>query len=392
MALRPASGDVESLFAETATYFPAFVPITAFIRVLDEDSFAEPIKNFEEFSPHLSALEVRSAIGLAIGELLTAALRNTRSPNENVSYGASRRTLSFAVYRSAALHRALLPAQVVERWLRIREIVGMDSPMEQAASIAWIRDLQGTNASLQLEEGPQASIAEIVCGRQSLTWLGDRLAASLGGIRRQVEAMRGPFDDRSAAFGELVQAVTTKLPNGELGAICIAYFCNEILPGSLSHFRLLAPLISAYPTVVLWYGLFASLSDKFDWRDAYSGLGLKMARDLLQPYSLGRRPTCDIAFAELEVLSRLPLKADVIKPAHPRACSVEMFPGVEVFFRFGNDDDSRAQASEGRQPTEEQVRRDQLLRSLLRDALDLVPERQLATPPPAPKRTKRSRE
>lgn len=391
VAIRPAFGDADSLFAEAATYHSAFVPVTAYIRVLDDDSLKEPLRRSKEISPNLSAHEIRSAIGLAIGELLTASLRNFKSPTEGASYGASRWTLSFAVYRSAALHGDLSSDVVVERWLRIRDMMRMDSPMEHAASISWIRTLQGTGASPQLGEGPQASIAETVSGRQSLSWLGVKLAESLGGVRREVEAMRGPFDDRSVAFGQLVQAVTTKLPKGELGAICIAFFCNEILPGSLSHFRLLAPLISSYPTVVIWYGMFASLSEGFDWREAFSGLGLKMARDLLQPFSPGRRPTCDIAFAELEVLSRLPLRADVIKPTHPRACSVELFPGVEGFFRFGNDDDSRTLTSDERQLMEDHVRRDVLLRRLLHEALGLVPERKSATPFPAPNRSKRSR-
>ncbi|WP_180124905.1 hypothetical protein [Rhodoferax sp. BLA1] len=391
VALRPALGDAESLFADAATYFSAFVPITAYLRVLDNDSLKEPLHRFKEISPDLSTHQLRSAIGLAIGELLTASLRNSKSPTESASYGASRWTLSFAVYRSAALHGDLSSDVVVERWLRIREIMKMDSPMEHAASISWIRTLQGKGASPQLGDGPQAAIAETVSGRQSLSWLGGKLAESLGGIRREVEAMRGPFDDRSVAFSQLVQAVTTKLPNGELGAICIAFFCNEILPGSLSHFRLLAPLISAYPTVVIWYGMFASLSEGFDWREAFSGFGLKMARDLLQPFSPGRRPTCDIAFAELEVLSRLPLKADVMKPTHPRACSVELFPGVDVFFRFGNDDDSRAQAGDERQLMEDHARRDGLLRRLLHEALELVPERKLPTPSPALNRSKRLR-
>lgn len=391
VVVHPALGDSDSFFAEAATYFSAFVPITACMRVLDKDLFSESLLKFKEIRPELSVHEVGSAVGLAIGEILTALLINSRSPIEHVSYGASRRTLSFAVYRSAALHRSLSSDVVVERWMRIREIVGMDSPIEQAASISWIRNLQSKGASPLSEGGLQDAIAETVCGRQSLSWLGAKLADSLGGVRREMEAMRGPFDDRSAAFFQLVDAVAAKFPSGELGAVCIAFFCNEILPGSLSHYRLLAPMIHSYPTVVVWYGLFASLSDRFDWREAFSGLGLKMARDLLQPFSPGLRPSCDIAFAELDVLSRLPLKADVIKPVHPRACSVEMFPGVEVFFRLGNDDDPRAQASEGRQSIEDQARRDRLLRNLLREALDLVPERKLPTSSASSNRIRRSR-
>lgn len=394
VAIRPAAGDAESLFAEVATHFPASVPVTAYMRVLEQGSSSIGPGHVEA-PPALGIHEIRSAVGLAIGELLTASLR-AKVPAEHVSYGASRRTLSFAVYRTSALHGALLSDQVVERWLRTREIVGMESPMELAASIAWVSAMQRSPADASQLDGPQADLAEVVRGREPLAWFGDRLAASLSGIRSHAEAMRGPFDDRSAVFDRLVQVVTNRIPSGELGAVYIAYFCNEILPGSLSHFRLLAPFLNSYPTVVLWYCLFAGLSDRFEWREAFSGLGLKMTRDLLQPFSPGRRPTCDIAFGELEVLSRLPLKPEVVKPAHPRACFVEIFPGVEVVFRFGSDEEARAYGTYARQVpearSEEHLSRDVVLRSLLREALDLIPDRQ--QPPrqaPALKRGRRQR-
>lgn len=391
LALRPAQGDAESLFAEVATYFPSYTPITAYMRVLEKDFFPEPQRKFREISPYLSELELKSAVGLAIGEILTASARTARSSIENVSYGAARRTLAFTVFRTAALHGSLESDAVVERWLRIREIMGLDSLTEQAATISWIRSIQREKSPTPPEEGLRSYISEIICGRQSSRWLSSQLAEALGGIHKEVEALRGPFDDRIAAFRILVDAVAARFPSGEFGAVCIAFFCNEILPGSLTHHKLLNPFISLYPTALVWYSLFASLSEKFELRDSFSGLGLKMARDLLQPFSMGSRPTCDIAFSELEVLSRLPLKAEVIKPAQARACSIEILPGVETVFRIGNEEESRTQTQEVRQLMDDQARRNDYLRNLLLDALDMVSDRKTPTPYPSTNRSKRSR-
>ena len=391
VAIRPALDDAEGLFAEIATYFPSFVPVTAYARVLSGAVPTDQLHLSGETRPELTSLEIRSAVGLIVGELLTASAKNVKAPAEHVSYGASRRTLAYAVYRSAAINRASPSSHTVERWLRLREIVGMESPIELAASIAWITSLQRNvpNAD-KFEESLQSSLADVVCGRRPVSSFGKSLASSIDGVGQHIDAMRGPFDERAAAFDKLVRVVIGTIPSGELGSIYIAYFCNEILAGSLSHFGLLAPLLGRFPTVVLWYGLFASLSEKFEWNSLYAGLGLKVARDLVQPFSLKTRPTCDISFEELEVLSRLTLKSDVLKPEHPRVCSVELWPGVEVLVRIGIDDEARAPVGENSRRAEEDARRDYLLKNLLLDALDLLSEEKQTTQIAA-KRTKRSR-
>ncbi|RKR25684.1 hypothetical protein C8C93_0896 [Acidovorax sp. 93] len=392
VALRPFSDDDESLFADVATYFPTFVPITAYMHVFSRLSMPQSKQRFKDIQPSLNTHEVKSAIGLAIGELLTSSARSSKFSTEHVSYSASRRTLSFAVYRSAALYSTVPSSQVVERWLRIREIVGMESQMDLAASIAWVAALQRRTTAHDIEDNIHATLAEVIAGRSPLNSFGYALASISSDMRRHIDAIRGPFDNRVEAFSQLIKTVKSEFPSGEIGAICIGYFCNEILPGSLSHFRLLTPLAFSHPTVLLWYSMFASLSERFDWQQAFSGFGLKMARDLLKPFSPNRRPTCDIAYEELEVLSRLPLKADIVKPEHPRVCLVSVFPGVEGYFRFGSEEETMTPTDTPQKPPEDQLRREALLRDLLREALDLVAE---PMPPPQPsiqKRTKRSRD
>jgi hypothetical protein len=120
----------------------------------------------------------------------------------------------------------------------------------------------------------------------------------------------------------------------EFDALTIAFFCNAILPGSLTYMKLLARLIKEYPSILIWYGFFSGLSENFDWRGVMSGIGRKLSRDICSPFSLEDQPYADVALEELVVLAHAGITVSTIKSIQQRSMLVSLLPGIEIFARL----------------------------------------------------------
>lgn len=385
LAIRPAQDDAESLFADVATYFPNFSPVTAYIHVLDKRIIGLLKKDSGEVIPKAHPNEIKTAIGLIVGELLTTSETiSTRS--EGITYSAAKRTLSFAVFRAIALYRHASVADLVtERWFSARATFGMESSADQAAALLWMIKLQAGSPPRTADNTVdpfQSVLSKVITGQQKTADLRDVIAVLMGALKKPISQLSGPFDDRASAFIEIAQFISTNRPTGEFGSICLGFFCNEILPGSLSHFKLLTPILHQYPTAMMWYGLFGSLSDDFDWRNANSGLGLKLMRDLLRPYSLDQRPSCDVAYDELDVLSRLTLKPEILKPVQSKSCSIAILPGVEISVRFDSSGSAKSIIPDDGNLIENLTMQDSRLLSILSEAVEIIGARNAKMPKP----------
>jgi len=394
-AVIPTNYDLESFFADIATYYPAFAPVSAYAHVLTADvaPALELTDQSEMLSPNLDEHSVKSTIGLAIGETLTAGA-NLTVQQEAITYAACRRTLAFSLARAAGLYPGYAPKAVAEKWLRTREIARMETPVQLAAAILWISSLQH-HQSENIPESMstsmlQGQLARVLRGKTRQEVLIDEFALLLPAIRTHAAQMSGAFDGRINAFTRIADIVATSDLSAEIGATYLGYFCNQLLPGSLTHFKVLTPYLSRYPSALVWYGLFAGLSSQFDWRGIYSGLGLKLARDLTAQFSFSDRPTSDISFEELEVLSRLPLRNSILKPTQQRACAVALMPGLDVYVRMSMADEQGGGAVADASDRQQQTRREQRLIALLQEALSVVSPPQ-TTQSASPKRAKKLR-
>src|SRR5260370_9656370 len=79
---------------------------------------------------------------------------------------------------------------------------------------------------------------------------------------------------------------------------------SQVAPGTLDHFKIIQPLSSDLPLAFMWYGVFAGLHEKTTILNYGDGIGRRIVRELIRPEDFLERPNCDIAVAELEVLSR----------------------------------------------------------------------------------------
>jgi hypothetical protein len=186
-----------------------------------------------------------------------------------------------------------------------------------------------------------------------------------------VGGLNGPFDARMKAFTQLVELVHVSPHGAEADSLTVAFLCNQILPGSFAHAKVLAKLVEFYPTALVWYGMFCASSKDFVHSQFNFGLISKLVRDVTHPFSFESRPSCDIALDELEILMRLVLKSESIKPTHQKIALVALLPGVEVFSRFSAEDDHVGERERGRR-LEEAEELNSRVGNLLEDALMLL--------------------
>jgi len=322
VAVIPAQGDFDAIFADVATYYPSWSPLSSAIYVLGENlSFLEESTGVARIAPKVSQRSCAAAVGLAIGETMSVA---PKPHAEAVTYSASRRSLAYCLARSHAIHPAVPLHRVAARWMGARELSRMDVPLEVSASVLWISQQLRFQKAPSAENSPlRSAVQRFLIGDDDQRALLRAFIEASPVIESLLKDLSGPFDNRMLAFERIAAEVLNHKTWGtELGGICLGYFCNQLLPGSLSHFGALARYQTQFPSVHVWYALFGSLSANFDWQGIFGGVGFKLVRDIGRSFSYLDRPECDISIEEFEVLSRLSLKTSVLKPSQQKSLTI----------------------------------------------------------------------
>lgn len=336
----PAEDDLESFFADVATYFPERAPISAFMHVLSESSY-RALSTTPDAKNAGRGFDLSVYVGLILGDALSV-LRAVGNRATLPSYSACKRTLAYCIARATVLHPDLSSREISERWLRIRELSGMDASTNAAASTVWAAELVAGKAP-SINDPKIGGFIETLsrylkklAGREQVT---ESLIALYPNLSRSAPLLHQAFDKRIDAFGAIVNAVKQDSRGSGLDSMCTAYFCNLILPGSMAHSGLIDRLLPDMPDGMLWYGLFAGASEEFSLTSSVGGIGQKILRDLVAPFDLTQRPTCDVSFDEYDVLARVPLRSEVLKPTQAKAILVSLYPGVDVYVRSTTEED-----------------------------------------------------
>jgi hypothetical protein len=374
IVLIPMDFDLQSFFADVATFYPSYSPVTAFIHVLGRDS--ANLFNDRRDSRYLDRANERlilASLGVALGETMALGLHSAEA-SALPSYSACRRSLSFAINRSRFIYPSCESGHIASRWTRLRELTGLEVAGEilhsvvVAHSLIFHENVRGSNSAFT--GGIQASVAKYIAADIQDRDLVLEMSLNYPGLSDVLSDFEGPFDGRMKAFTRILELVDTSAQGPELGSLVIGYFCNRIFPGSFNHPRLLARVQSKYPSALIWYGLFCSLSDGFEISQFASGLLAKLSRDVRQPFNGEERPVADISLEELEVLARLPIKSDSIKPTHQKIASVSILPGVDIFSRFSLDDEKSPDQQRRREIESAEI--DARIGRLLKDAMSLL--------------------
>lgn len=372
----PFESDFETLFADVATFHPSFSPISAYVHVC-----AETAANALGVGSKKSGRSVRTddrKVKLYLGSMLGEAVTNTLLDSQalssaNIGYASCAQTLSFSIARAKTLYPDVKIGEVASKWALAHKLTQKKiekTIFDAVIDIHGFVDIYSSNVKGNYRR--DASIdSDLVYGNLHGAVSESELVnffQSEFDISEQAKALSGAFNERAAVFNSLVNSVGCASSTKQSKSACIAYYCNKILPGSFAHVGLLKDKVVAYPDIALWYAIYACLSPECNVRAIASGIGLKLIRDLLSPLAVEERPSCDISVDELEVLSRVSLKASVIKPKHRRLMRVSLLPGVDIEIAFG---DAEYGSSFGGDVEVDQLDTKKI-RSLLFEVLDLV--------------------
>ncbi|WP_223435337.1 MULTISPECIES: hypothetical protein [unclassified Pseudomonas] len=379
-AIIPYNNDFEGFFADVSTFYSSYSPISAYAHIIEEDLILEggvgASNRQSKVKSDDSIKKLSLSVGMAIGEALCAGFLARDKEPASIGYLSCKKTLSYCLARTAAIYPGYDLSKVAYKWSRMHELSGTKVSIELSRVVLWANNLlQGKYWASK--DGAVVSSLEYDVSRYLNGGMreGDFvscLEACYPGLSNYTPAFSGAYDNRIYAFNDVAKCVSQSGLGADIDAICVAFFCNAILPGSLSHSTILAKMSNEYPLALFWYGVFSSSSSKFDWRSVLSGVGQKLFRDIVAPFNFEMRPACDISIEELEVLSRLTLKASMVKPSQKRAMIVSLLPGVDLYSVIMGNDDVDEQGQSHRRS--ESLVKSNRIRSLLLDALKVVDE------------------
>ena len=331
------NGELNDFLAWTSTFAPGFLPFTAFVRVLE----ARATKTFWKYTEPALGEGANYCAGLILGEVISQASQKIDPASLSPLGCAS--TLSYCMARALGL--GLLDEcadRIVEKWAQARHLLGQP---DRKLRVEAIRDvwliladvLNGDRFTLRNRLGSAASGA-IVHGCLELktasqialhTW------RDLVGNSKELlvarERMQGPREERVTRFEDAVANLAhTPTVNPEVASFLCGYLASLIDPGSLTHARLLSPLLDRFPTALLWYGLCAGFHQKNELLSQFNALGRRVLRDVVNPESLLSRPQSDIAIEELEVFLRGDKPLREFHRGSPKHISIEIAPRIRT--------------------------------------------------------------
>lgn len=345
LVIIPAEFDLDDFFATVATYHPEQSPLTAYVHVLGSDL----VKCFDPSKTHiipdsgsLSRGQI-ARLGACLGETALTAL-NSVEGMLNPSYSACKRSLGYALARTVALYPSIDTNVAALRWERLRHLTGLPVLQDAVRAVCTVHSAASFESTrrdeVSIAEQLQSTLVTYLATSDTGDVLQHAIVECYPGLRGMMVEIDGPFDARMSVFLRVVAEVQRNTRGVATDSLVVGYFCNRILPGSFAHGKVLARLVEFFPSALVWYGTFCSMSPSFDARLFGNGLFAKLSRDISQPFSFAQRPQSDISLDELEVLMRAPVRADVIKPVQHRIAAVTLLPGLDVFSRFNPGDDS----------------------------------------------------
>ncbi|MGF6110390.1 hypothetical protein [Pseudomonas frederiksbergensis] len=357
--------EYETLFADISTFYQNLSPLSAYVYVCSAEISDQllPERKKTPSSTKIDDKKLRLDIALILAEAVTSTfLTHKDLTTSNIGYSVCAQTLAASIARATTLYPRVSRSDISERWELARRLTN-----QEESGVAPRLGAQFSEKFSDKKES-HSMVSQFLRGEISEDVLKEFFVSSFG---LQIESLkiREVYNARISVFNAIVEKVCRVDESDEVKVACIAYFCNRILPGSMNHVASLKGYAEKYPDVVFWYMAFASLSSEFNYREAISGVCLKLARDILKPFSPESRPSCDISVDELSIISRVSMKASVLKPKGHRAVVVSLVPGVDVELSLGIPEAVKGVNFEA---AEVNGIDSQKLKSLLFEAIDLL--------------------
>jgi len=333
----PSSGDLEDFFATLAAYYQDRTPITSLAYVLSEELSGLALE-FDDghLVENCAAARARNAChGAALGEASLLKWANLTA-DAWPDFATTKRTLSFALCRAATIYGARFRGvELLERWSYVQQWGGYEVDYAATEVALTINSIVFPGQGVSKKTPIDPLLADAVrCFAQDDIEGAFRMEASLismyPDLASAFKQFKGAFDGRMSAFSSAITTIERSSSGARANDIAVGYVCSRIQPGSFDHMLVLKHLQHVFPAANVWYGMFAACSVSARERAVPVRMLVKLERDALAPFSVEVRPQCDIAFEELEILSRTTLGVEDVSPSLEQAAIVGLMPGVNL--------------------------------------------------------------
>lgn len=340
MVVLDDSIDSDDLYATVATYYENLTPLSNNIYIFNEytcklfDSF--PKRKLYD-SKNLNFI-INMLIGTIIGEANTIN-KDIKNKNVIADYSHTRNTFSFMLCRSFYLYENNLDSDLI-RFLWNKFCINFNMEYSEAIveTAIFIKNLltRNFNENLFID----FELVDSIYNYSKFNKLDYKKEVLKNFIRNYssldeiAQDINGPYDNRINVFYKIVSAIEKQSRNFRIDEIAIAFFCNEISPGSYLHFNILKELVNKYPAIIIWYSFFSTISNS--QTEDSSNLIIKLKRDITSSFSFEERPTCDISMDEYEVLNRTNINKSSLNLSSNSLINISILPGVNINIMFNN--------------------------------------------------------
>jgi len=329
----------DDTLAWLSTYIGDLQPVSAFMRIVEWDSWLECTEPADVRSPTMPTESLVAA--LVIAEALThwrdqVDVATMTTAVSNSTYSFARARLGVCLPSISSRMRSELPA----RWTAARSL--LDNPTHAVTAEQIERVWTAADQGNSLYDRPKSyspvlseAVRQVIEGGVLHLDTIDRMVGSqISGLLKEDE-LRGSRERRIGVFSRCcdfcltLSDIVRRRPETSL---VLAYVASRMSVGTFEYIRAVCARLEEFPEIVLWYGLFEGLAPESRVHNAYGGVGTRLFRDVIVQRSVISRPVCDISLEELAVL----VKSDGFsrsRLSRQGSLQVELLPLVESTVR-----------------------------------------------------------
>lgn len=384
LAIIPHDDDLESFFADIATFHTDLLPLSSLCHVAKAQIIGHATKGTENVPRRLNA-----CIGSSVAEVLLREIR-VGGQAQMPTFSGARNSLSFTLGRLDYLYPHLSTEHGYERWRLANQTCSIEQVAEISDAIFSICEVilgrtgwpaRPKSRDVIAMKALSAFIADPAMEKE----LSSAISSAYDNLDELNDRIAGPFDGRMSALEGIVKRISARPENSELDGMAIGYFANKINGGSFAHFPVVLRLSMRYPSAAIWYGVFAGLELGKHSADFVSALARKLKRDMTSAFDLFQAPEADISVDELAVLMRLPDVTGVLKPSTPGTLRVSLLPGLDLFLspsQLKGEDGNEESEKRFKEQLNQQLRIREIMIQALRsldNSIDSLEKRRAAT-------------
>jgi hypothetical protein len=323
-------------------------PLTAWCHLISPELFES--LQFARHEPDLGGFEA-AWTGLIVAE---AQLLSQKPLNE-LRISACLSTQSYAIARAKALWREVKESEVVSRFRAATNLSGANNDVRANSIRLALQPIW--NILLGVTDGQRVSVeSDLFPILESLEGLREarrqkdkdettpfvkplvpflpegRLLSGLGDISPE---------KRLRVFDQLIHSLSMQEHETALrknGLALLAGYLITVAAGGTPTLSLAESTAEQLPEIMGWAYVVGGIGERVFWTSSFYGLGRLVARELMRPFRLAERPTCDFSLDEAAALLDPKLSDPLVylRIKTENTATVALLPGVNISIAIKN--------------------------------------------------------